>query len=151
MKYNLALQTPTVTLEVKVRDAAGKADTLQVEFRRYNISEANVLLAEFDGIAASNQKVLSDLQESNGSIWESSVVNDATDVKDFVKKHIVDFKNVKGTDESGKVVKVNSVKAQGDLEPYFDMLWASFPYRDALRTATLQAIQNTSSNASLTA
>ena len=150
MKYNLMLQTPTVTLDIKVRDAAGKTDALQVEFLRYPILEANKHLAEFDAIAESNQKVL-EATKDGGSIWESSVVNDATDVKDFVKKHIVDFKNVKGTDESGKVVKVNSVKAQGDLEPYFDMLWASFPYRDALRTATLQAIQNTSNNASLTA
>lgn len=149
MKYDLALQTPTVLLDVKVRDAAGKTDHLQVEFKRYPITEANKHLAEFDKIAEANQQVL-EATKDGGSIWESSVVNDATDVKDFVKKHIVDFKNVKGTDESGKVVKVNSVKAQGDLEPYFDMLWASFPYRDALRTATLQAIQNTSSNASLT-
>lgn len=151
MKYELTLQTPTVILDVKVRDAAGKTDHVQVEFKRYSITEANKHLAEFDKIAESNQQVLEAVKDG-GSIWETSVVNDATDVKDFVRKHIVDFKNVKAQDESGKIIKVTSVKAQGDLEPYFDMLWGSFPYRDALRTATLQAIQNTSSsNASLTA
>lgn len=146
MQYSLALQTPTVIIDVKVKDSSGKGDNLQVEFKRYPILEANKILAEFDKIAESNQKTLEDMKDSNQSIWESSVVNEATDVKEFIRKHIVDFKNVRGQDDSGKTIKVTSVQSQGDLDKYFELLWASFPYRDALRSAALSAIQNTASN-----
>jgi len=146
MKYDLVLQTPSVLINVLVKDAAGKSDQLQVEFKRYPIQEANKHLAKFDKIAESNQQTLEATKDGSSSIWESSIVNEAEDVKAFVKEHIVDFKNVKGQDDNGKTVKVISVRANGDLDVYFDMLWNSFPYRDALRSATLQAIQNTASN-----
>jgi len=146
MKYSLALQTPTVLINAIVKDSAGKTDQLQIEFKRYPIQEANQHLTKFDKIAESNQQTLEAIKDGSSSIWESSVVNEAEDVKAFVKEHIVDFKNVKGQDDSGKVVKVASVRANGDLDSYFDLLWGSFPYRDALRTSCLQAIQNTASN-----
>jgi hypothetical protein len=146
MKYELALQTATVLINAVVKDAAGKTDQLQIEFKRYPIQEANKHLAKFDKIAEANQQTLEATKDGSSSIWESDVVNSAEDVKAFVKEHIVDFKNVKGQDDSGKTIKVPSVRANGDLDLYFDMLWSSFPYRDSLRTACLQAIQNTASN-----
>jgi hypothetical protein len=145
-KYTLALQTPSVILNVPVKDAAGKTDQLQVEFKRYPIKEANQHLAKFDKIAEANQQTLEATKDGSSSIWESSVVNEAEDIKAFVREHIVDFLNVRAVNDSGKQIKVPSVKAEGDLDTYFNMLWDSFPYRDALRTATLQAIQNTASN-----
>lgn len=143
-KYELALQTPTVLINVVVKDAAGKTDQIQVEFKRYSITEANKQLAKFDKIAESNQASI-EATKDNGSIWESEVVNDATEVKAFIKEQIVDFKNVKGVDDSGKVIKVQSVRAAGDLDIYFDLLWNSSPYRDSLRTSALAAIQNLAS------
>jgi len=145
MKYDLALQTPSIIINVLVKDAAGKTDQIQVEFKRYPILEANKQLAKFDKIAESNQQVLEAVKD-NGSIWETSVVNEAEDIKAFVKENILDFKNVKAQDENGKTIKVPSIKGAGDLDTYFDMLWNSFPYREAIRSATLQAIQNTASN-----
>ena len=145
MKYTLALQTPTVIINAIAKDAAGKTEQIQIEFNRYEVQEATKHLAEHDKIQEANKQIIDGTSE-NGTFWESSVVNEATEMKDFVRKHIVDFKKVKGQDDSGKVITVQSVKAAGDLDAYFDLLWKSTPYREALRSSCLQAIQNTASN-----
>src|SRR5574343_344671 len=67
MKFTLALQTPSVLLNVLVKDVAGKTDQLQVEFKRYEAKEAYEQMA-----------IMTKLGDSASHIFEG--INLASDI-----------------------------------------------------------------------
>ena len=142
----MALATPTVVIPVKPMDVANKLVTLNVEIKRYPIKEAAAFMEELDRIEKAG-----DAKEGE-SFWTNAAFVDAVETKDFVLKHLIDFKKVPAIDDvTGKTIMVQSIKEAGEFDNFFNAMWEHLPYRSALKQAVVQVLMNTSSNASLTA
>jgi hypothetical protein len=154
MQFELELATPSILLNVKVKDASGQSETHQVEFKRYGVQESYDWMAKWDECVKTTKLALEPYEgKEDSSILECPEFRDELHFLAFVKNHVVDFKNAKAKDEvSGKAIKVPSVKDAGHLDHYLTLFWnKSQAHRTALKDACLQAIQNTSNNASLAA
>lgn len=130
--FELALQTPTIELTVTARDSNKVSDTFRVEFKRYGIEESESkraeLLALFPKVSEEATIATEDpLQEQLG---------------DFVRNEIVDFKQVKPR-INGKAEVIKSTNENGWTEAYFNAIWKSRPYREALVDGVIRAINNT--------
>ena len=142
----MALATPTVVIQVKPMDVANKLVTLNAEIKRYPIKEAAAFMEELTNIEKASET------KEGESFWANTSFIDAIETKDFVLKHLIDFKKVPAIDDTtGKSIVVPSVKEVGEFEAFFNVMWEHLPYRSALKQAVVQVLMNTSSNTSLTA
>lgn len=144
IQFTLELQTPTILLNLKPKDAAGKTDNLAVEFKRYNAAEGSKKLSEYEAIA---KKIRTNFDATDDADIESLSFNDTEVFKDFVRAEIKDFKKVKTIIE-GKPKVVNSLaeisaeSGTSQVSAYFELLWNSAPYRNALLSGVVQALSN---------
>lgn len=61
LKINLQLQTPTIELKVRAKDASGATETLKVGFKRYEVAETK---AKFEELTALTSALTSDDKDS---------------------------------------------------------------------------------------
>ena len=80
LQLYVKLQTPTIELQVKAKDASGSKDTFIVGFKRYDLKET-------EGKFTSLQDILEDVQNENNLNSEA--------LNKFVKSEIVYMKAAK--------------------------------------------------------
>ena len=90
----MALATPTVVIQVKPMDVANKLITLNAEIKRYPVKEAAAFMEELAVIEKA-----SEVKEGE-SFWANTAFVDALETKEFVLKHLIDFKKVPAIDDT---------------------------------------------------
>ena len=137
----IKLQTPTIELPVKAKDASGAKDTILVGFKRYPIDEAQVKL-----------DLVQDLLDSA----DKAKNLESTELDTFLTNEIVYIKQIKlDIDENGKprelsIPDTRQAKPIADLWENGDeclsvllkMYLSSAPYRLALILAGQKALYN---------
>ncbi len=137
----IKLQTPTIELPVKAKDASGAKDTILVGFKRYPIEEAQAKLDTLQSLLDSADKVKS---------------LESTELDNFITNEIVYIKQIKlDLNENGKsrelaIADTRQVKPIADLWETGDeclsvllkMYLSSAPYRLALILAGQKALLN---------
>jgi hypothetical protein len=137
----MALATPTVVIQVKPMDVANKLVTLNAEIKRYPVKEAAAFMEELAVIEKTDEV------KEGESFWASTSFVDALEIKEFILKHLIDFKKVQALDDvTGKTTVVPSVKEVGEFDNFFNAMWEYLPYRYALKQAVVQVLLNTSNN-----
>jgi hypothetical protein len=163
IKYNLALQTPTIILPIVAKDSAGNTDRFEVEFKRYDLEKSKAKLKEFDVLYDEFNKFnleVKSITEDEIDIKKEQLQKVLADLdislKEFTEKEVVSFRNIKCRDASGKVVLTlkNTALAEDDFEQWgeakncthawFEHFWSSTPYKEAINKGMLSAIRNTS-------
>lgn len=161
MKFELALQTPSVILPIVPQDCLGKKDNFGAEFKRYNVEDAQQKFKDFKALFNTNddltEEQLEALTDTELADIEAQASEIAEKVKVFVKNEVLSFRDVKCY-LKGKLVKAikNTEEAGDDLDnwggaanctnAWFDHFWSSMPYRDAIRNALFDALRNTPRN-----
>ena len=143
LQLYVKLQTPTIELQVKAKDASGSKDTFIVGFKRYDLKET-------EGKFISLQDILEDVQNENN--LNSDALNK------FVKAEIVYMKaaklelydNIKDTTKELSVPDTRTAKpvetlwetSDECLAVLLDLYLASAPYRVSLISAMQKALLN---------
>lgn|SRR5574343_207476 len=166
----LRLQTPTIELTVKAKDAAGNKDQLKVGFKRYPLEEAdkkNKLLKEIQNDIYIHSML--EIQEEYKALGESKEEVKIPDPKfskeeaiskltKFLKEEIVYLKDVNGLvtiDENGKEKEfsVADTRTAKPVEPLWgtpeeclsvlvDSFLESAPYKGSFISAQQKALVN---------
>jgi hypothetical protein len=143
LQLYVKLQTPTIELQVKAKDASGTKDSLVVGFKRYDLKET-------EGKFKALQSILEDIQDENN-------LNSET-LNKFIKDEIVYLKSVKVEvyDKEKETTKELSIVDTRTTKPV-ETLWetpddcldvllgyylASAPYRVSLISAMQKALLN---------
>lgn len=143
LQLYVKLQTPTIELQVKAKDASGAKDSLTIGFKRYELKETEV---KFKSL----QEILEDIQTENN-------LNSET-LNKFIKDEIVYLKAVKVEtfDKEKEVTKELSIQDTRTAKPV-ETLWetpddclavlldyylASAPYRVSFISAMQKALLN---------
>ena len=146
LKLYVKLQTPTIELKVSAKDIAGTKDSIQVGFKRYPVTEAQVKIAEL-------QDIWKELSES------SDTTPDTKKFDKFLRDQIVYIKGFEGetqdsTDGSVKKLSVTDTRTVKPIETLWDtpeeclvVLLDGFlecaPIRVSLQNALTKALVNT--------
>jgi hypothetical protein len=137
----IKLQTPTIELPVRAKDAAGTKDSMLVGFKRYELTQS--------------QEKLNTLQELLKEAESANSLN-STLLDSFIKDEIVYIKQAKldladnGVSKELIVSDTRTVKPIADLwgtgeeclSVLLEMYLSSAPYRLALILATQKALLN---------
>ena len=143
LKLYVKLQTPTIELKVSAKDIAGTKDSIQVGFKRYPVTEAQVKIAEL-------QDIWKELSES------SDTTPDTKKFDKFLRDQIVYIKGFEGetqdsTDGSVKKLSVTDTRTVKPIETLWDtpeeclvvlldMYLGSPLYRDSLYNEVVAAV-----------
>ena len=143
LQLYVKLQTPTIELQVKAKDASGSKDTFVVGFKRYDLKET-------EGKFTALQEILEDVQNENN--LNSDALNK------FVKAEIVYMKaaklelydNIKDTIKELSIPDTRTAKpvetlwetSDECLDVLLDLYLASAPYRVSLISAMQKALLN---------
>lgn len=163
IKYALALQTPTIVLNVVAKDGGGNVDKFRVEYKRYDLDKSKQKLKEFDALYEDfnnfNRNATASTEyeiESNKDKLQIILDELNIKVKEFVKNEVIGFRDIKCRDAFGKVVEtIKDTTTEGDnfeqwgeaancTNAWFEHFWSSNPYKEAIHTGMLSAIRNTS-------
>lgn len=143
LQLYVKLQTPTIELQVKAKDASGTKDSLVVGFKRYDLKET-------EGKFKALQSILEDIQEESN-------LNSET-LNKFIKDEIVYLKTAKLelSDSETKTTKellVADTRAAKRVETLWEtpddcldvllnLYLASAPYRVSLISSMQKALLN---------
>lgn len=124
MKFTLALQTPTILLNVTATDAAGKTEQIQVEFKRYEAEEAYAQMEAYEKLGESVSHIfegirltseIATLQEANQEVALNAekLANAQEALEALATKHPTLLENIKGINsiwESKELVQAPEFK-----------------------------------------
>jgi len=143
LQLYVKLQTPTIELQVKAKDASGNKDSLIVGFKRYELKETEVKFKQL-------QDILEETQTNNSLNSE--------ELNTFVKDELVYIKaaKVESYDDETKVSKdivISDTRTAKKIETLWDTpeecldvllnyYLASAPYRVSLISAMQKALLN---------
>ena len=143
--FDLILNSPEVTLKLTATDCSGTEDILNVIYRRHTIAEAQKIMdllitaeTDLDGVLAT--------AEADGQTPDAAELVKSnkllTDIQfGVISDNIVDFLKVSC---GGKVLPSLRDNTEPELvASYLQVLWASAPYREALRNGLYSALRNT--------
>jgi hypothetical protein len=169
IELHVKLQTPTIELLVKAKDAAGNTDSIKVGFRRYELTEAQTKLEELSVLQREQytisrielQKLQTSLDNNNTLEEIAEPTRTSEELKDavsvFLKGEIVYLAGIELTDTANEVSKKVLIKDTRQAKPneplwetpsecldvLLDMYLASAPYRGSLIDAVQKALLNT--------